>query len=141
VKPIISSYTPATAPVGTEVIITGQNFNSTPQKNFVSFGATRATVLSSAATQIKVQVPAGASLGPISLLDSESGLTAESIQEFVPTFTDEFKKSDLHLNVGITDNIYQTLVQDMDGDNRPDIVARHYLGFSVFLNAINKAVI
>ena len=28
----------------------------------------------------------------------------------------------------------QTLVEDMDGDNKPDIVASHYQGFSVFQN-------
>ena len=69
------------------------------------------------------------------MFDAESGLTAESVQEFVPTFTGEFKKGNLQLRIGINDtNIYQTLVQDMDGDNKPDIVARHYLGFSVFQN-------
>jgi Zn-dependent metalloprotease len=134
VKPVITSYTPATAQIDTEVTITGQNFNPTPQKNLVSFGATRGAVLSSSSTEIKVKVPAGASLGPISVLDAESGLSAESVQEFVPTFTGEFKKGDLQLKMGSTDYIYQTLVQDMDGDNKPDIVVRHYLGFSVFQN-------
>ncbi len=134
VKPVISSYTPTTAPIGTEVTITGKNFNSMSEKNLVSFGATRGTVLSSSSTIIKVKVPAGASLGPISLLDAESGLTAESVQEFVPTYTGEFKKRSLQPRVGSYDYIYQTLVQDMDGDNKPDIVARHYLGFSVFQN-------
>ncbi|MFZ6013618.1 MAG: FG-GAP-like repeat-containing protein, partial [Bacteroidota bacterium] len=134
-KPIITSYSPVTAPVGAEITIAGQNFNAILSKNLVSFGATRATVLSASSTELKVNVPAGASLGPISLLDAESGLSAESVQEFVPTFTDEFKKGDIQLRVGIADLfIYQTLVQDMDGDNKPDIVARHYPGFSVFLN-------
>ncbi len=133
-KPVISSYTPATAPIGTEVTITGQNFNSMAAKNLVSFGATRAAVLSSSTTEIKVKVPAGASFGPISVFDAESGLTTESVQEFVPTFTGEFKQGSMQLRVGSTDAIYQTLVQDMDGDNKPDIVARHYLGFSVFMN-------
>jgi hypothetical protein len=134
VKPVISSYSPATAPIGTVVTIIGQNFNSADEKNLVSFGATRATVLSSSTTEIKVKVPAGASFGTISVFDSESGLTAESVQEFVPTFTGEFNQSSMQLRVGSTDPIYQTLVQDMDGDNKPDIVARHYLGFSVFMN-------
>ncbi len=133
-RPVISSYTPVTAPIDTEVTITGLNFSPTSENNLVNFGATRATVLSSSSTQIKVKVPAGASLGPITLLDSESGLTAESIQEFVPTFTGDFDKSELQLTMGSTDYIYQTLVQDMDGDNKPDLVARHYLGFSVFVN-------
>jgi Zn-dependent metalloprotease len=135
VKPIISSYTPITAPIDAVVTITGQNFNSMSEKNLVSFGATRASVLSSSTTELKVKVPAGASLAPISLLDAESGLTVQSAQEFVPTFTGEFKKSSLQLRVGIDDlNVHQTLVQDMDGDNKPDIIARHYPGFSVFQN-------
>ena len=135
VKPIISAYTPVTAPIGTEVTINGQNFNSMREKNLVSFGATRAVVLSSSSTEIKVKVPAGASLGPITLLDAESGLAAESVREFVPTFIGEFKKNSLQLRVGIADvYIYQALVQDMDGDNKPDIIAHHYLGFSVYQN-------
>ena len=78
-------------------------------------------------------MPAGASLGPISLFDAESGLTAESVQEFVPTFTGEFKKNDLQLKIGINDTTsIQTLVQDMDGDNKPDIVASLYNGFFGF---------
>ena len=134
VKPVITSYTPVTAPIGAEVTIAGQHFHSMPEKNLVRFGATRATVLSASPTEIKVKVPAGASLGPITVLDAESGLAGESIREFVPTFTDEFKKGNLQLTMGVNDYIYQTHVQDMDGDGRADIVARHYLGYSIFLN-------
>jgi Zn-dependent metalloprotease len=134
-KPIIYSYSPISGPINTEVTIIGQNFNATLDNNLVSFGATRAEVLSSSSTEIKVKVPAGASLGPISLLDVESGLTAESVQEFVPTFTGDFKKGDLHLSVGIND-IYcsDPLVEDVDGDGKPDIVALNYPGLSVFQN-------
>jgi Zn-dependent metalloprotease len=134
-KPTIDTYTPVTAMVGTEVTITGKNFNSDPSKNLVSFGATRATVMSATATEIKVKVPSGASTGTISLLDSESGLMSESIQEFVPTYTGEFNKGSLQLRARV-DNlyIYQTVVEDMDGDDKPDIVASHYQGFSVFQN-------
>ena len=109
VKPVISSYTPVTATIGAEVTITGQNFNPIAEKNLVSFGATRATVLSSSSTEIKVKVPAGASFGPISLLDAESGLTAESVQEFVPTFTGEFKK-----NESSTQGRYQWYLTSID---------------------------
>ncbi len=135
VKPVISSFTPVSAPIDTEVTIFGQNFNPVSEKNFVSFGATRAIVLSSSSTQIRVKVPAGASLGPITLLDEQSGLANESGQEFVPTFTGEFKKGSLQLRVGLNEpNIWKTVVQDMDGDNKPDIVTIHYKGFSIFQN-------
>lgn len=136
VKPVISSFAPIAAPVGTVVTITGQNFNPVPEKNRVSFGATRATVISSGSTEIKITVPAGASLGLLSVTDTESGLMTESIQKFVPTFDGEFKKESLSLRVGLNDlYFYQPLVEDMDGDGKPDIVTRHYLGFSIFQNA------
>jgi len=134
-KPVISSYTPASGPIGTEVTITGQNFNPTAAKDIVAFGATKATVLSASLTELKVQVPAGASLGPISVLDAESGLIAESSKDFVPTFTGEFRRGSLQMRVGVNDvGIYQVFAEDMDGDHRPDIVARHYPGFSVYQN-------
>jgi Zn-dependent metalloprotease len=134
-KPAISSYTPVSGPIGTDVTIKGHNFNAALENNFVSFGATRATVLSSSSTEIKVKVPAGASFGPITVLDVESGLAVQSVQEFVPTFTSEFKRGDLQLAVGITDlYIWNTKVEDMDGDNKPDIVCIHYQGFSIFQN-------
>jgi Zn-dependent metalloprotease len=133
-KPVIISFSPLTAPVGAEITITGSNFNAQPENNLVSFGATRATVTSASPSQLKVRVPPGASFSTISLLDAQSGLTAESVREFVPTFTG-FKKGDLHLTMGITEPyIYETFVHDIDGDNKPDIVARHYLGFSVYQN-------
>ncbi|WP_276372188.1 M4 family metallopeptidase [Chryseolinea sp. H1M3-3] len=135
VKPVISSFTPVTARIDAEVTITGQNFNAVSEKNLIYFGATRAVVLSSSSTQIKVKVPSGASFGPISLVDGQSGLAAESGQEFVPTFEGGFKKGSMHLKVGINDPaIWRPLVHDMDGDNKPDIVTIHYQGFSIFQN-------
>ena len=135
VKPLISSYSPNIATVGTEITIIGQNFNATMDKNIVKFGATRATVLSASITEIKVKVPVGASFGPITLLDVESGLSTQSVQEFMPTFTGEFKKTDLTLRIGTNDiYFYQSFVNDIDGDNRPDIVGVHNKGFSVLQN-------
>lgn len=137
VKPVVNSYAPISAPIGTEITIIGKNFNAAPEKNLVSFGATRATVLSSTTTEIKVKVPAGASVATLSVLDATSGLVGESVREFVPTYIGDFKKGDLQLRVGNTDFIYQTVVEDMDSDGKPDIVACQYLGFSVFQN-VNK---
>jgi Zn-dependent metalloprotease len=135
VKPVIASISPLAAAVGSEVIITGDNFNPEAAKNAVHFGATRAKILSGTTTRLTVEVPVGASFGSVTLLDTQSGLIAQSVQEFVPTFSGEFKKGYLQLRMGISDlNIYKTKVQDMDGDNKPDIVALHYPGFSVLQN-------
>lgn len=135
VKPVISSFTPHTATLGTEVTISGQNFNPVAELNLVSFGATRATVLSGTTTEIKVKVPVGASFGPIRLLDKESSLVAQSVNEFVPTFSGEFGKNSLQLKVGISDPIiWNALVEDIDGDGKSDIIGIHYMGFSIFQN-------
>jgi Zn-dependent metalloprotease len=142
-RPVVTSFSPASGPVESELTISGANFNAMPDKNQVIFGATSATVLSSSPTEIKVKVPGGASLGTITVLDKESGLSAVSAQEFVPTYAGVFNKSSLQLRMGVAapslyDNlqnyIYSALVEDVDGDRRPDIIARHYLGISVFQN-------
>lgn len=135
VKPVITSFSPIAAMIGTEIIIAGRDFNTTKEKNRISFGATQAVVVSASATQLKVKVPAGASLAPIALLDTESGLFAQSSNAFVPTYSGDFKKGELQVRVGINDvRAFQTLVDDIDGDRRPDIVARHDPGFSVYQN-------
>ncbi|MFM7850633.1 MAG: FG-GAP-like repeat-containing protein, partial [Flammeovirgaceae bacterium] len=133
-KPKIISFAPSSTTIGSEITITGENFSTTPEKNLVSFGATRAKVLSGSLTQLKVKVPSGASLAPITVLDVESGLAGESTQKFVPTFLGEFKKNHLQLSAGINALVRETLVEDMDADGKPDIVALHYQGFSVFQN-------
>ena len=136
VKPIILSFMPSTGAIGTEVTITGQNFNAAPGKNLVSFGATRSEVLSASPNEIKVKVPAGATFGPLSILDVASGLADQSAQEFVPTFAEGYKKGDLQLRTGFTpdDDITQTVIQDMDGDGKPDIFGCSYSAFTIFLN-------
>jgi hypothetical protein len=62
--PGISGYTPSSGMAGTTVTITGQNLaNATA----VAFDGTPATIESDTATQIVTQVPAGATIGPITV--------------------------------------------------------------------------
>jgi Zn-dependent metalloprotease len=138
-KPKISSVAPSSATVGSEITITGENFSAVPEKNWVSFGATRAKVLSATTTLLKVKVPSGASLAPITVYDAESGLVGESTIKFVPTYVGEFQKNHLQLTAGINAPVRETLVEDMDVDGKPDIIALHYQGFSVFQN-INQGL-
>src|SRR5471030_1472542 len=76
--PTITSFTPASGPVGTSVTITGTNFNATAANNIVFFGATMATVTAASTTSLTVTVPAGATYQPISVLNGATALTGYS---------------------------------------------------------------
>src|SRR6266513_2857894 len=62
--PTITSFTPASGPVGTTVTISGTNFTGATA---VTFNGTNATFTVIAATSIQAAVPAGATTGPISV--------------------------------------------------------------------------
>jgi hypothetical protein len=77
--PMISSFTPTTGPVGTEVTIAGNNFSTTTA---VAFNGTAATFTIDSNTQLRATVPAGASTGKISV--TADGI-AVSANDFVVT--------------------------------------------------------
>jgi gliding motility-associated-like protein len=83
IPPVISSFTPASGPVGTTVTIDGTNFSTTPVANNVLFGTVQASVSSATATQLTVIVPTGATTQPISV--TVNGLTANSGTSFTVT--------------------------------------------------------
>ncbi|NVO84750.1 lamin tail domain-containing protein [Hymenobacter terrestris] len=75
--PIISSFTPATGPVGTVVTIDGENFINGVTVSFNGMAATAVNVVST--TQLSATVPAGSSTGPISVaLGSKVGSSSAS---------------------------------------------------------------
>ena len=88
--PVITSFIPASGPVGTSITITGDHFNSTASENVVYFGAVKATVTSGNTNSLTIMLPAGATYQPISVLDNATGLTGYSSKPFVTT-----TKSDL----------------------------------------------
>lgn len=66
--PTITSFSPASGPIGTTVTITGTNFDATPTNNVVKFNGTdAATPTAVSETSLSVIVPAGATSGLISL--------------------------------------------------------------------------
>src|SRR5687767_6882265 len=75
-QPTISSFSPASGPVGTSVTITGTNFSATPANNIVYFGPVRATVTNASAGSLTVTAPPGANFQPITV--TVNGLTAYS---------------------------------------------------------------
>lgn len=76
----ITSISPATAPVGTTIVITGTNFSTDPGSNTVSIGGVVATIVSASPTQLVVIVPTGATSGAVSV--TAGGQTAQSPTSF-----------------------------------------------------------
>ncbi|HEY4025087.1 MAG TPA: IPT/TIG domain-containing protein, partial [Candidatus Dormibacteraeota bacterium] len=76
----IVHFSPSNGVAGSQVTIAGTGFATSPASNTVTFNGTAATVTSASATQIVVQVPAGAASGPISV--STGGAPASSAAAF-----------------------------------------------------------
>ncbi|WP_109829824.1 IPT/TIG domain-containing protein [Reichenbachiella versicolor] len=77
-KPSLTSFSPSKGMVGTEVILTGVDFDTNSDNNEVEFNGTDADVISSTETEIKVLVPSGATDGKITLTTHEKTLTSET---------------------------------------------------------------
>lgn len=126
--PTITSFAPASGPIGTTVTITGTNFSTTTTDNIVWFGAVRATVNSATATSLGVTVPAGATYQPITV--TVSGLTAYSDKPFITTLpglriidaTAFASKVDFTTGA----NPQGVVIGDIDGDGKPDIVVTNW---------------
>ena len=74
------AFTPTHGTVGTAVTLYGQGFDTTAANNSVGFNGTAAAVTAATANQLQVQVPAGATTGPITV--SVGTRTATSAQPF-----------------------------------------------------------
>ncbi|MFB2120910.1 FG-GAP-like repeat-containing protein [Parapedobacter sp. 2B3] len=125
--PVITSFSPTRAAAGSSVTITGTGFNPTLANNIVYVGWMRASVMAASTTSLTVMVPAGASYGPISVLNTATRLSGSGRQYFLPTqspFKPTLVEADLTFD-GLTtpiSRIYGGVVGDLNGDNKPDLV-------------------
>jgi trimeric autotransporter adhesin len=74
---------PQEAVPGSQITIYGNGFDTTTANDTVTFNGVSATVISATANQLVIQVPAGATSGPVSVTVGNS--TASSAQTFVST--------------------------------------------------------
>jgi gliding motility-associated-like protein len=126
--PTITSFTPASGPIGTTVTITGTNFDTTPANNIVYFGATRAVVTAATATQLTVTVPVGATYQPISV--SVNNLIAYSSKPFITTFDGggTIDACSFAPKQDLTAGMFPLSIAsgDLDGDGMADMAVANY---------------
>jgi hypothetical protein len=121
-QPVVSSFSPVSGPVGTNVIITGTGFNATPANNTVYFGAAKANVSAASATSLTVQVPSGATNEPFTV--TTVNLTAYSAKPFHITFNggtlsgSSFTRADFNCGLGAD----EMALCDFDLDGKNDVV-------------------
>ncbi|MGB8191062.1 MAG: FG-GAP-like repeat-containing protein [Chitinophagaceae bacterium] len=120
----VSSVTPLSAPVGTQVTINGANFSSNVFGNTVYFGDVKATVVSATNTSITVTVPASASYKPLSV-------TTGGFTRYAKQFTVTFPGASFNLlphhfqlqsDVATGAHAFKLASGDLDGDGKADLV-------------------
>ena len=137
--PTISDINPTSGEVGTEITITGTNFDTTPENNIVYFGGVETAVSAATSTELTVVIPAGASSDY--LFVNVGGLIAQSDSRFMVTFDsdgtiglspDTFDEAEIY---DMASEPYGVDLGDLDGDGLNDLVTGNYGGdFSVFVN-------
>jgi gliding motility-associated-like protein len=139
--PAITSFSPLTTASGATVTITGSGFNGTPANNIVYVGAVKAAVSASSATSLTITVPAGATYGYITELNTTTYQVGYSGLKFTPTFGPAKGSITLHDFAAKIDNTtgtspFSVVMGDIDGDGKPDMVVSNsgVATVSVFLN-------
>jgi hypothetical protein len=142
---VVSSFSPASGPIGTSVTIAGSGFNTNASKNIVFFGATMAKVSSATSTSLIITVPAGATYQPISVLNLGNSLIGYSSLPFITTFLpvkDTINKTTFSPKVSYgTGYGGGVSVSDLDGDGKPDLILGTLGGITIFRNKSVSGVI
>jgi hypothetical protein len=118
----ITSFTPASGPVGTSVTLTGEGFSPVASSNIVRLSGHLATVTVASETSLTFTVPAGATYGPVTV--TAHGLSVQSTQPFTTTFPTRLLDSsafDAAVKFSPGDGPIATSQADLDGDGRPEL--------------------
>jgi hypothetical protein len=127
--PTVTSFSPAYAPPGATVTITGTNFSTTPANNVVTINSIAANVTAATTTQLSITVPTTATTGKIvvttNALTSSSANDLEVLKDiprngliaFYP-FTNNFKEKGVNnptLDFALATSLMPTFFQDRFG--------------------------
>lgn len=122
--PAVTSVSPNSAIPGTTVTINGSNFNATAASNTVYFGATKAAVTGGSTSALTVTVPAGATLGPVSVLNTSQLCAGQQLYPFIPTFNNGGNLSAFTSKVDLATGTNPSGIAtgDIDGDGKADMI-------------------
>jgi hypothetical protein len=138
-QPRIQSFSPETGPIGTELVISGTGFDSSPSNNQVWFGSVKAQVLTANTTSLKVKVPLGATYQPIVV--TVAGKSGASRMPFHVTFPNGGNLSNnslaaaLNFPTGLHPN--DLALADFDGDGLPDLATANNYSISGELSSVS----
>jgi gliding motility-associated-like protein len=131
--PQVDGFTPAAANAGTQIIISGQNFNSNVAKTEVYFGNIKAAINSGSTTSLTVTVPSGIYYCKIIVLNKESRQQGTSSNSFIPTFDGTHtltassynKIKTLTVVSGAGGAFGYSEIGDLDQDGKYDLISRY----------------
>lgn len=135
-QPVINSFSPTNGNIGSSVLITGSNFNTTPTSNTVYFGPVKSNVTAATSTSLTVTVPTGASYQPISV--TTNNLSAYSVQPFNPTFSGPYSNFNTNSFGNKIDSIslqnpFSINTGDFDNDGKPDLITANFSSSNIII--------
>ena len=130
-RPIISYLDKTSASVNETVTISGAGFDADPNNLVVSFGGVNAEILFASNFLLEVAVPAGATWGPVRVVNLVSGLTGTSTEPFTlsfggDTFNAGYMESPKAFASSIA-NMYDLCNCDFNADGKLDVATSHFI--------------
>ncbi|HLT72469.1 MAG TPA: FG-GAP-like repeat-containing protein, partial [Cyclobacteriaceae bacterium] len=134
-KPEIKAINPASAPMGKTMSIVGDNFGTNAAALSVRFGAAEGAILSVSNQLIEVEIPEGATYGPVSVTDKGSGLTGYSLTPFLLSYggANPFSVAGLEgqYDFNAESGLYDLCLCDFDNDGKTDVATANNKATSV----------
>jgi PKD repeat protein len=126
-RPVVSGISPKSATVNETVTISGTNL-PTGADAHVQFGAARGTILEANGSQLKVQVPAGASFEGIRVTNFSTGQSDKSATPFLLSFGgSSLDAARFATDAGFAGNtgMFDLCACDFNGDGLVDVITTH----------------